>query len=89
MQIWIRNFWDYNNAILGLFYALLGSAAFQVTLKMFTGGLRPDFYNVCKPLVQPTLEASGYDEHVLSINSGSGYMRMMYDRYVCQGSLTW
>ncbi|KAK5636718.1 hypothetical protein RRF57_012430 [Xylaria bambusicola] len=49
MQFWIRNFWDFNNALVGFFYAILTSAAFQGIVKAFVGGLRPNFYDICKP----------------------------------------
>ena len=34
MQIRIRSFWDVNNAIIGLLYALINAAVFQVFLKV-------------------------------------------------------
>ena len=49
MQFWIRNFWDLNNGLFGFFYAILTSAAFQATTKAFIGGLRPNFYDTCRP----------------------------------------
>ncbi|KAI3320699.1 PAP2 superfamily-domain-containing protein [Xylariaceae sp. AK1471] len=49
MQIWIRSFWDLNNGLFGFTYALLVSSAFQGTVKGLVGGLRPNFYDVCKP----------------------------------------
>lgn len=49
MQIRIRSFWDLNNALLGFFYALLMSSAFQAITKAYIGGFRPNFYDVCQP----------------------------------------
>ncbi|KAF2103726.1 acid phosphatase/Vanadium-dependent haloperoxidase [Rhizodiscina lignyota] len=74
MQIRIRSFWDLNNAILGLFYAIITGAVFQVFIKWLIGGLRPHFLSVCKPAIQPG-----------AANTGNGYMNIMYDRSICTG----
>jgi diacylglycerol diphosphate phosphatase/phosphatidate phosphatase len=70
MQIRIRSFWDTNNAIVGLFYSVIGAAVFQVFVKWLIGGLRPHFLSVCDP--DPTL-------------IGKGFEAMMFDRSVCRG----
>lgn len=46
MQIRIRSFWDFNNAVMGLLYSLINAAVFQVFLKWLIGGLRPHFLAV-------------------------------------------
>lgn len=71
IQIRIRNFWDFNNVIIGFIYALLTSAAFQVMIKWLIGGLRPHFYDVCRP--DPGLVR------------GVGYRQYMYTSEVCTG----
>ncbi|KAJ9638301.1 hypothetical protein H2201_008583 [Coniosporium apollinis] len=77
MQARIRSFWDFNNATTGLLYAVLTGAVFQVFVKYLIGGLRPHFYDVCKPVV-PT---SGG-------NYGRGLKMLFYDRSVCSGTDT-
>lgn len=49
MQYRIKNFWDFNNAVLGLLYSLITAAVFQVFIKWLIGGLRPHFLEVCNP----------------------------------------
>lgn len=49
MQFRVRSFWDFNNAIFGLLYALITAAVFQVFIKWLIGGLRPHFLAVCMP----------------------------------------
>ena len=51
MQVRVRSFWDANNGVLGLLYALITAAVFQVFLKWLIGGLRPHFLAVCQPAV--------------------------------------
>ncbi|KAK7757360.1 hypothetical protein SLS62_000372 [Diatrype stigma] len=48
-QVRVRSFWDANNGIVGLVYALLASSCFQVFMKWVVGGLRPHFYDACQP----------------------------------------
>ncbi|KAI0831552.1 acid phosphatase/Vanadium-dependent haloperoxidase [Hypoxylon sp. FL0890] len=77
-QIRVRSFWDFNNVIIGFIYALLTSAAFQVMIKWLIGGLRPFFYDVCRP-----------DPGLLS---GVGYRQYMYTSAICtsgQGRPLW
>jgi diacylglycerol diphosphate phosphatase/phosphatidate phosphatase len=72
VQIRVRSFWDVNNATIGLFYALITAAVFQVFVKWLIGGLRPHFLAVCKP-------------DVTGLQVGNGYRQIMYDRKVCTG----
>ncbi|KAF2091355.1 putative lipid phosphate phosphatase 1 [Saccharata proteae CBS 121410] len=74
LQIRIRSFWDVNNATLGLLYSLITAAVFQVFLKWLIGGLRPHFYDVCKPAVP-----------LSGTQTGNGLKGIMYDRSVCTG----
>jgi nitrogen fixation-related uncharacterized protein len=39
-QIRVRSFWDVNNAVIGLLYALITAAVFQVFIKWLIGGMR-------------------------------------------------
>ncbi|KAL7624419.1 hypothetical protein AAE478_005983 [Parahypoxylon ruwenzoriense] len=78
-QIRIRSFWDLNNSIIGLIYALESSAAFQVTIKWLIGGLRPHFYDVCKP--DPSL-ASDPGFNTTGLN-GLGYKQYMFTSEIC------
>ncbi|RAR12091.1 molybdenum cofactor biosynthesis prote [Stemphylium lycopersici] len=51
LGLWvIRDFWDTNAALMGLGYALTVSTLFVDFIKIFIGGLRPNFYQVCKPI---------------------------------------
>ncbi|OCL06083.1 acid phosphatase/Vanadium-dependent haloperoxidase, partial [Glonium stellatum] len=65
-----RSFWDLNNAILGLLYALTTGTLFQVTIKWLIGGFRPHFLATCKPLSPLNL-------------IGMGYQGLMFDRSIC------
>ncbi|KAK8244791.1 PAP2 superfamily protein [Phyllosticta capitalensis] len=71
VQIRVRSFWDMNNAVIGLLYSLIVAAVFQVFIKWLIGGLRPHFLAACKP--------------DLSLQTGTGYGGIMYDRTVCTG----
>jgi len=74
MQIRVRSFWEANNAILGVLYALTTAAVFQVIIKILVGGLRPKFLSVCKPQVP-----------AFGPQHGNGFANIMYDRSVCTG----
>ncbi|KAK5138493.1 hypothetical protein LTR08_000079 [Meristemomyces frigidus] len=76
MQLRIRSFWDVNNAVLGLLYAIITAAVFQVFLKWLIGGMRPHFLAVCKPNV------SQFDRQ----QTGNGFANIMYDRKICTGN---
>jgi len=68
--IHVRSLWDLNNAVLGLAYSLVGAATLQVIIKMFIGGLRPNFYTACKPNLAKVSVG----------DSGQGYQNIIYDR---------
>ncbi|KAK4225079.1 pap2 superfamily protein [Podospora fimiseda] len=77
MQIRIRSFWDFNNAVIGLLYSLITAAVFQVFIKWLIGGLRPHFLDVCKP-----------DMSRLTNNNGLnrvGYEQIYYTKEICTG----
>lgn len=78
-QIRVRSFWDVNNGILGLLYALVGSSCFQVFIKWLIGGLRPHFYDLCKP--DPSLASQG-QFNATGLN-GVGYQNYMFTAEIC------
>ncbi|RYO84136.1 hypothetical protein DL766_001848 [Monosporascus sp. MC13-8B] len=78
-QIRIRSFWDVNNGIIGLAYGLLTSVFFVVMIKLLVGGLRPHFYDVCKP--DPTLASQAH--HNTTGLNGVGYQNYMYTSEIC------
>lgn len=80
-QIRIRSFWDLNNGIIGLIYAVETSSAFQVMIKWLIGGLRPHFYDVCKP--DPS-KATDSQFNVTGLN-GVGYQNYMFTSEICTG----
>ncbi|KAH9869873.1 hypothetical protein J1614_006793 [Plenodomus biglobosus] len=53
-----RDFGDGNAALLGLGYALATGALFSVLIKVFIGGLRPHFLDICRPSLPSTLTYS-------------------------------
>ncbi|KAF2010815.1 PAP2-domain-containing protein [Aaosphaeria arxii CBS 175.79] len=57
----IGNFWDCNAAILGYTYALTTSTLTQSLIKLFIGGLRPNFYAICAPF--PSTPSSPLEYH--------------------------
>ncbi|PVI01405.1 acid phosphatase/Vanadium-dependent haloperoxidase [Periconia macrospinosa] len=77
VQIRARSFWDVNNATIGVLYALISAAVFQVFIKWLIGGLRPHFLAVCKPVIPPNFIPSG--------NNANGYQSIMFDRSICTG----
>ncbi len=81
-QIRIRSFWDVNNGIIGLIYALLTSSTFQVFIKWIVGGLRPHFYDVCKPDLSLVL---AQDQFSATDQGGVGYQDYMFTAEVCTG----
>ncbi|KIW70219.1 hypothetical protein PV04_02511 [Phialophora macrospora] len=76
MQFRIRSFWDLNNAVIGLLYALIGAAVFQVFIKWLIGGLRPHFLAVCDP-----------DPALMAAHPGSGFESIMFQRNICRGDV--
>lgn len=84
MQIRVRSFWDVNNAIIGLLYALITAAVFQVWLKWLIGGLRPHFLAVCKPDI--SLASNGPGVVGAPLN-GAGFGTLFYTREICTGDV--
>lgn len=80
----MKSFWDVNNGIIGLIYALETSAAFQVMIKWLIGGLRPHFYDVCRP--DPTLATQG-QFNATGLN-GVGYQNYMFTAEICSSGNT-
>ncbi|KAI2473340.1 acid phosphatase/Vanadium-dependent haloperoxidase [Annulohypoxylon bovei var. microspora] len=83
VQIRVRSFWDLNNCIIGFIYALETSSAFQVMIKWLIGGLRPSFYDICKP--DPSLASD------TGLNA-VGYRQYMFTSQICtvgQGRPLW
>ncbi|KIK63855.1 hypothetical protein GYMLUDRAFT_162573 [Collybiopsis luxurians FD-317 M1] len=75
-QIRRRSLDDWLSTTMGLLKSLITAAVFQVFLKWLIGGLRPHFYDVCKPNVPAN-----------SAPSGIGFASLMYDRSVCTGNI--
>ncbi|KAH7029271.1 phosphatidic acid phosphatase type 2/haloperoxidase, partial [Microdochium trichocladiopsis] len=75
----IRSFWDINNGIFGVLYAIVPSSAFQVMIKWLIGGLRPNFYDVCKP----DLELAAQQVHNSTGLNGVGYQQYMFTDEIC------
>ncbi|CAF0723485.1 unnamed protein product [Adineta ricciae] len=75
MQIRIRSFNDVNAATMGLLYAIVSGAAFQVLIKWLIGGFRPHFLSVCKPNI-----------NAASIGKGKGFDGLLFDRSICTGN---
>ncbi|ETS79532.1 hypothetical protein PFICI_09385 [Pestalotiopsis fici W106-1] len=80
-QIRVTSFWDTNNGIMGVVYAIILSSAFQVSLKWIVGGLRPFFYDVCNPDINRALSHELFDSSGLN---GVGYQDYMFSRDVCR-----
>lgn len=76
-QVRRRNINDLLSTTMGLLKSLITAAVFQVWIKWLIGGLRPHFYEVCKPSIQPN-----------SAPSGVGFGSLMYDRTICTGDTT-
>ncbi|UJR21400.1 hypothetical protein I4U23_024490 [Adineta vaga] len=74
MQIRVRSFNDANTATMGLIYAIVSGAAFQVLIKWLIGGLRPHFLSVCKPNI-----------NAANAGSGKGFDGLLFDRSICTG----
>jgi diacylglycerol diphosphate phosphatase/phosphatidate phosphatase len=90
VQIRARSFWDVNNATIGLLYALISAAVFQVFIKWLIGGLRPHFLAVCKPVIPEGLNVGGINNGnenagVTGGNIANGYRQIMFDRSICTG----
>ncbi|KAL5924084.1 hypothetical protein ACKVV7_002180 [Pyricularia oryzae] len=74
MQIRVRSFWDFNNAVIGILYSLITAALFQVWVKWLIGGLRPHFLDVCDP-----------DPAKMGNNNGEGFQRLYFRPDICRG----
>ncbi|KAL6702778.1 hypothetical protein ACN47E_000962 [Coniothyrium glycines] len=92
VQIRARSFWDVNNATIGLLYALISAAVFQVFIKWLIGGLRPHFLAACKPVIPANLlqvvggNDNGIDDgSAYGGNVANGYRQIMFDRSICTG----
>lgn len=76
-QIRIRSFWDMNNGIMGVLYALILGTLFQVVIKQLIGGFRPYFLDVCQP------DISRAATHNTTGLNGVGFHQIMYTADVC------
>jgi len=65
---------DLLNTTMGLLKSLITAAVFQVFIKWLIGGLRPHFYDVCKPNIPQG-----------AAPTGAGFASLMYDRKICTG----
>ncbi|KAI0020348.1 acid phosphatase/Vanadium-dependent haloperoxidase [Xylariomycetidae sp. FL0641] len=83
-QIRVRSFWDVNNGVLGLLYALITAAVFQVFLKWLIGGLRPHFLAVCKPDLSLATNSPG---SVGAPYNAAGFKSLYYTREICTGDI--
>lgn len=86
-QVRVRSFWDVNNGVVGLIYALLASSCFQVFIKWIVGGLRPHFYDVCKPDPTVASQAQGQGQGQFNATglNGVGYQNYMFTAEICTG----
>lgn len=73
-QLRVRSFWDANNGITGVLYALITAATLQALVKWLIGGLRPHFLDVCQP-----------DPARLKEMTGAGYGSIYYTKEICTG----
>lgn len=81
LQLHIRSFWDANNALFGVLYALSNATVFQVIIKWLIGGLRPHFLDVCKPDLS-LAETLAKDK---APYNAAGFTSMYYTREICTG----
>src|SRR5690606_25395559 len=51
MQLRVRSFWDVNNGIWGVIYAVMTGCMIQIIVKLVFAGLRPNFLTVCRPRI--------------------------------------
>ncbi|EUC39163.1 hypothetical protein COCCADRAFT_81249 [Bipolaris zeicola 26-R-13] len=50
MNLWVlRDYYNWDASFTGLSYALSTSTLFSCIIKVFIGGLRPNFYGICRP----------------------------------------
>ncbi|KJR88057.1 uncharacterized protein SPSK_07476 [Sporothrix schenckii 1099-18] len=81
LQLYVRSFWDANNAIFGVLYSLSNSVVFQVIIKWLIGGLRPHFLDVCKPDLSLAKTLPPHRSAYIA----SGFNNMYYTREICTG----
>ncbi|KIH92387.1 hypothetical protein SPBR_02762 [Sporothrix brasiliensis 5110] len=81
LQLYVRSFWDANNAIFGVLYSLSNSVVFQVIIKWLIGGLRPHFLDVCKPDLSLAKTLPPHKSAYIA----SGFNNMYYTREICTG----
>jgi len=74
MQIRVRSFNDVNTATMGLTFSILSGTVFKVIIKWIIGGLRPHFFSVCKPDINP-----------INIGAGIGFDGLLFNRSICTG----
>lgn len=74
MQIRVRSFEDLSNAILGLQYSIALSALMHVIITSLITGLRPNFFDVCKPKVEDRI---GFETITLDRTACTGDRRMV------------
>ena len=73
-QIRLRSYPDLHASWYGLLSTLVVGTFFQVVLKSFIGGLRPYFYDACRPNMAALIRA------------GQGWGGVMYGREICTGA---
>lgn len=73
-QIRLRSYPDLHASWYGLLSTLVVGTFFQVILKSFIGGLRPHFYDACRPNMAAL------------IRGGQGWGGVMYGREICTGA---
>ncbi|KAH6919092.1 lipid phosphate phosphatase 1 [Coprinopsis sp. MPI-PUGE-AT-0042] len=73
-QIRRRSLTDLLTSFLGIVKSVLTAALLQVFIKCLIGGLRPHFYDACKPEVPTAGEGTG-----------TGFAHLMYDQSICTG----
>lgn len=82
----IRSFWDADAALFGVATAVLAASAFQVVLKWAVGGLRPHFYDRCRPDVSLASSGTGTGTGTGGGGGGgggTGYQGIMYTTAIC------
>lgn len=72
IQIRIKSIRDFNNALFGLQFSLATSGLMHVVIASVVGGLRPNFFDVCKPEARE--------------DRGQGWETDVLDRRACTGN---
>ncbi|KAG2020869.1 lipid phosphate phosphatase 1, variant 2 [Coprinopsis cinerea AmutBmut pab1-1] len=73
-QVRRRSWDDFLTTSMGLLRSVITAATLQTFIKCLIGGLRPHFYDACKPRISPGAQ------------SGIGFANIMYDRSICTGN---